>query len=200
MSIVTPTPQKSWDLPFPEPAPTKLIVPEARETRLSNGLTILHVESHQIPFVAFRFLAQTGAELDPPEKAGLAQMMTSLLTYGTSSRTETDIHTEADRLGASISAAASRTGMQVYGDVPLLGPNNLERFMDLFADVIRHPSFPEDALEKLRERRISETQKSKTITGGSRLAHTDGDSTATDSSPVPSWEPPRPYRFSRGKT
>jgi zinc protease len=161
MSITAPGNQKSWDLPFPEPAPTKLQVPPAKEVRLRNGLTIIHIESHQNPFVALRFLACTGAELDTPDKAGLAQMMTSMLTYGTHTRSEKDIQEEADILGGSISAAASRTGMQIYGDVPLLGPETLDRFLALFADLIRNPSFPEDAFEKLRQRRISETRRIK---------------------------------------
>jgi len=161
MSIQMPAGQKSWDLPFPEPAPTRLEVPPAQTTRLNNGLTIVHVESHQNPLVAMRFLIRTGAELDPADKAGLAQMTTSMLTYGTTSRSEKEIQEEADRLGGSIGAAASRTGMQVYGDVPLLGDGTLERFLALFADLVRNPSFPEAPFENLRQRRISDTRRIK---------------------------------------
>ncbi len=131
-----------------------LKVPAVREFHLDNGLTVLVFEAHEVPYAAYHFLVKTGALQDPEGKEGLAQMMATLLTYGTATRTEEQISQRIDALGASLSANASKTGMQVSGDIPTLDPAAVAEFRGIFAEVIRQPTFPEDAVRKVRTRLI----------------------------------------------
>ena len=44
-----------------------------------NGMTVLVLEQHFLPIVEIHALIKTGSAQDPPEKAGLANLVASLL-------------------------------------------------------------------------------------------------------------------------
>lgn len=138
--------------PLADVAP--LAVPPVQEFVLDNGLVVLVFENHQIPYAAFRFMAKSGSIQDPSDKAGLASMMTTLLTYGTKNFTEQQINDTIDGMGASLQASSSSQAIQVYGDVTTIQSANVESFFSIFSDVIRNPIFPEDAVEKVKKRQL----------------------------------------------
>jgi len=145
-----------------------LELPDVQRFTLDNGLTILVVENHQVPYAAFRLLFKTGSLQDPEGKEGLAKMTTSLLTYGTNQRSEDEINEQVDSLGASLGGATGRSNMQVYGDVTTVSKSNLRSFFDLMVDVVRNPTFPEDALDRMKKRTIGGLMAAKD--DNSRLA------------------------------
>lgn len=138
-----------------------LSLPPVKRITLENGLTILIVENHQVPYAAFRLLMKAGGLQDPIGKEGLARMATTLLTYGTASRTEDEINRKVDNLGASLGAFAAGSNMQVYGDVTTVNKENLKTFFDLMSDVVLNPVFPEDAVNRMRTRMIGGLAASK---------------------------------------
>ena len=48
-------------------------LPRPRETKLANGLTVLVLEQHKLPTVAFTLWVKTGALADPKDLAGTGQ-------------------------------------------------------------------------------------------------------------------------------
>ncbi len=147
------TPKESTVEPLTLPPVEKFVLP--------NGLTIMVLENHQVPHAAFRLLFKTGGIQDPEGKEGVARLATTLLTYGTQARTETEINEQVDFLGASLSAYAGRSNMQVYGDVTTVKKSNLKTFFDLLAEVALKPAYPQDALDRLRTRMIGGLQASR---------------------------------------
>jgi len=130
----------------------QLAVPPVEEIHLSNGLTILLIENHQVPYVAMRALARSGAlQEDIP---GTANMMSALMTYGTKTRSEDEISEEIDSMGATLGTTAGRTWLQVHGDVTTANPTHLKRFFELFSDVLLNPTFPVDAIDRVRKRKM----------------------------------------------
>ena len=81
---VWPTVSYSFDLVA---SPTGFHLPRATFHQLGNGLKIVVVERRSLPLVTLRLVVRAGAECDPPDKCGLAQMMANLLTTSTSQRT-----------------------------------------------------------------------------------------------------------------
>jgi zinc protease len=73
-----------------EIVPTKFVAP--------NGLTVVVLEQHFLPIVEVHALVKSGSAQDPPEKAGLANLVASLLDEGTTSRTSKQLY---DRLRPS---------------------------------------------------------------------------------------------------
>ncbi|HSA63335.1 MAG TPA: hypothetical protein VLE25_01480, partial [Nitrospira sp.] len=52
----------------------------------ANGMTVLVLEQHFLPIVEVHALVKSGSAQDPPDKAGLANLVASLLDEGTTSR------------------------------------------------------------------------------------------------------------------
>lgn len=81
-------------------------LPKPRETKLANGLTVLVLEQHKLPTVAFTLWVKTGALADPKELPGLAKATAEMLREGTSQRSSAQLAAEIDGLGASLGASA----------------------------------------------------------------------------------------------
>jgi len=129
-------------------APRPIKVPAATETTLSNGLSLVVVEDQRLPLVSFRLALRTGDAHDPKELPGLMDMMTGLLTEGTESKTSREIADEVARLGAALHAGAN-------SDHTTIAASSLATFSDnileLMADVVLRPSFPENEVELTRQ-------------------------------------------------
>jgi predicted Zn-dependent peptidase len=48
-------------------SPHPIIVPIARETVLSNGLTVVVVEDPRLPLISYRLALRVGSSYDPPK-------------------------------------------------------------------------------------------------------------------------------------
>ena len=138
-----------------------LELPDVQRFQLDNGLTILIVENHQVPYAAFRLLMKAGSLQDPDGKEGLAKLTTGLLTYGTQTKSEDEISKKVDFLGATLGAISGSSNMQVYGDITTVNKSNLKSFFDLMTDVVLNPVFPEDGLQRLRTRMVGALTASK---------------------------------------
>ena len=128
--------------------PHPITIPTPRETVLSNGLTVVVVEDNRLPLVSYRLAFRVGGAFDPPELPGLTDLLAGLLPEGTESRTSREIAEEVARMGASISAGAN-------SDYTIVAASALSQFNDrileLMADVVLHPSFPENEVELAKQ-------------------------------------------------
>ncbi|HEY8410288.1 MAG TPA: insulinase family protein, partial [Pyrinomonadaceae bacterium] len=126
--------------PAPLP-PRPIIIPAPRETVLANGLTIVVVEDHRLPLVNYRLAFRVGTAFDPPQIPGLTDLLAGLLPEGTESRTSREIAEEVARMGANLSAGAN-------SDYTIVAASALSKFneeiLDLMAEVVLQPSFPEN--------------------------------------------------------
>ena len=116
---------------------------------LDNGLTLLIVERHNLPIVKVSVGINAGSIVEPQEKAGLANLTASLLTEGTKNRTAGQISEEIEFVGGSVGASASDD--YVTASLSVL-KKDIDLGFDLLSDVLQNPSFPEDEINKKRER------------------------------------------------
>jgi len=135
------------DIKYPELPEFKIPSPEVYTTE--NGLTVFLMEDHELPLISVNAMIRTGADYDPADKVGLAQIVGQALREGgTKSMTGDAID---DYLGAR--AAFVETGMS--GDSGSAGMNCLaDDFDDVFAvfvDVLREPVFAEDKIELAKQ-------------------------------------------------
>lgn len=116
---------------------------------LENGLTLLVVERHNLPIVKITVGVNAGSLREPRDRAGLANLTAELLTSGTGKRTASEISEEIEFVGASLDAS----GGDDYVTVSLsVLKKDLNLGFDLLSDVIMNPIFPEDELNKKKER------------------------------------------------
>src|SRR5688572_28713209 len=102
-------------------APRPIVIPAARETVLSNGLTIVVVEDGRLPLISYRLAFRVGGAFDPPGLPGLTDLLAGLLPEGTESKTSREIAEEVARMGASLSAGAT-------SDYTIVGASALSQF------------------------------------------------------------------------
>jgi zinc protease len=128
--------------------PLPITIPTARETTLSNGLTLVVAEDSRLPLVSYRLAFRVGGAFDPPTLPGLTDLLAGLLPEGTESKTSKEIADEVARMGASLSAGAS-------SDYTIVAASALSQFnepiLDLVAEVILEPSFPENEVELAKQ-------------------------------------------------
>ncbi len=114
---------------------------------LDNGLTILVYENFAAQSVVIQGSLQVGSAYEPADKNGLASLTASALMRGTTTRDFTAIHEALEDVGADIGVGGGwyRTnisGKSLAEDLPTL--------LDVLADVLRNPTFPEAHVDRLR--------------------------------------------------
>lgn len=119
----------------------------------SNGMTVLVLEQHFLPIVEIHSLIKTGSAQDPPDKAGLANLVASLLDEGTTTRTSKQIAEQIDFVGGSLEVKASE-------DFTTASARVLKKDVDLgfalLADMLQHPAFHKQEFERIRTQILGE--------------------------------------------
>jgi zinc protease len=149
----------------PECTGTMLIVPEgeaASETqsrverisptrmiRLDNGLRVVLRRDTSSPLVAMQMYCLGGLVTEDPSNNGISNIMAELLLRGTQKRSAEEIARFFDSRGASIDAGSGNNTFYVRCDVL---KENFDEALDVFADVVQHPTFPADELDRIRPR------------------------------------------------
>ena len=142
--------------------------PDTTETELANGLKVVHAYVRSIPTVEMSLVFDAGFAADQLGALGLAKMTAEMLDEGTESMSSLEISDEATRLGARISASASLDTASV--SLSALS-ESLEESLDLLADVVLRPSFPQQELDRLKRLRVAGIQQelAQPFTVGLRL-------------------------------
>jgi len=151
-SAVTGTmPDEPWRAKAPAPqAQSKLSLPVAQSFKLSNGLTVLLVEQHQLPIVVAHILALSGSDVNPVNKPGLAAFTSEMLPEGTDRRTSLQVADDAAQIGTSLRALTA--GDDSVVDIRVLKPS-VDAAFDLLSDVVLHPKFDPAEIERVRKLR-----------------------------------------------
>jgi zinc protease len=138
--------------------PPELKLPKLQRATLSNGLKVILAERHEIPVADFWLQLDAGYAADQFASPGTASMTTALLDGGTQKRTALQISEEAALLGAEMRANSNLDTSFVFLSAL---KSNLDRSLELYADVILHPSFPESDFRRLQKQRIAAIQREK---------------------------------------
>lgn len=140
----------------PPPLPLEeLEFPSFEERMLDNGAEVLVVSQAEQPFVTVNLVVRSGTSSDPRNQVGVASMTAGLLTKGTESRSALEIAQAVDFIGASLTAGASTDWTSVT--LGVLTPD-LDRGLELMADVVMNPTFPQEELEILRQQTLTGLQ------------------------------------------
>lgn len=132
--------------------PHDLRLPALEEARLSNGLRVLVAERHEIPVVNLWLDVDAGYAADHSAAPGTARLVSSLLTGGTARRSALEISDELQMLGAQLSTGANLDLSTVYLSALKA---TLEESLDLFADVVLNPVFPQSDFERQKQLQLA---------------------------------------------
>jgi zinc protease len=139
--------------------PPQAKFPELQRATLSNGLKIVLAERHAVPLINFELLVDAGYAADQFSMQGAADLAMDMIDEGTKTRTALQINEELANLGARLSTSAN-LDMSSVSLSALKG--NLDKSLDLYADVILNPSFPKADFERLQKLQIAAIKREKT--------------------------------------
>ena len=132
--------------------------PALQRATLPNGLKLVLAERHATPLVNVTLQIDAGFASDQFAIPGTARLATDMLDEGTARRTALDISKELGLLGAELSTDADLDSSTVRLSSLT---STLDRALEIFADVVLNPSFPQDDFERLQKQRIAWIKQEK---------------------------------------
>lgn len=133
-------------------------LPEIEHMTLDNGLDVYVIEQHEVPVVSMRLVVPGGTLYETEETIGIANLTSSLLRKGTTNRTADEVSEEIDFIGGSLGAGAGDDA--IYATCKVLS-KHLDKGMELLADIMINPIFPEEEIEKQKDQFLGSIMQSK---------------------------------------
>ncbi len=135
-----------------------LKLPAYKKLKMKNGMTVFLLEKHQVPMVSFSVVVRAGSVADPAGKDGTASLTADLLRKGTKTRTADQISEDLDFIGARLGFSASDD--YTSGSAEFM-KKDVAQGMDLLADVLMNPTFPDAEVTKLIKQNLDGIKAAK---------------------------------------
>jgi len=135
-----------------------------RKLTLANGLRVLLQSNPATPTVSIQLYCLGGVLAENEQVNGISNLMAKASIRGTKSRTGGQIAEFFDSIGGSIEGGAGSNTLYYRAEVL---SENVREALEVFADVVLHPSFAEQAVEEVRKpildqiRRLEENWRSE---------------------------------------
>ena len=126
-----------------------IAIPNLHRLVLDNGITLIIVENKAADIISGRFfLKGAGTIVEPSNRAGLAHLVSAVMTKGTKNLSALDIAEKIESIGAGLGADASSDYFAlslktVSADFPIM--------LELLGEIMRSPVFPETEVELERK-------------------------------------------------
>jgi len=129
-----------------------LKLPALAERTLKNGLRIVVARKAGVPLVEARLAVPLCRGGDSGE-VGTRRLLANILLGGTSTRSALKIAEDLQSMGASLDTGADADDLSVYGSVLA---TQITPFLELMAEVVTGPTFPDDELSVQADRTAQE--------------------------------------------
>ncbi|MBM3983550.1 MAG: insulinase family protein [Planctomycetes bacterium] len=127
----------------------------AKKTVLPNGLTVITLEDHRLPVVVAALDVADVRLREPLDKLGVATLMGNLLEEGTTKHKGKEISALIENVGGSLSMSSGGGSLKVLTPDTDLG-------LGLLFECAQAPSFPAEALDRMREQQLSSIADAET--------------------------------------
>ncbi|HYR29866.1 MAG TPA: pitrilysin family protein [Thermoanaerobaculia bacterium] len=134
--------------PPPAGTPKAFAVPEIRRVDLPNGMKVRFVPYGSVPKATVRLVVQTGNADEAANEIWLSDLAASLIEQGTATRGPEQIAREVALMGGSLDVRTTTNQIIVESDV---FSESAPAAVNLIADVVRNPRFPESELARLKD-------------------------------------------------
>ncbi len=123
------------------------------EVELPGGLRLVTRIDRRLPVACATLALGAGCPSEPAEKAGLNSLLAECLLKGTATRSAAEVADAIEDLGGSISGSVGNNTLTLSArclaeDAPAM--------LALLADVLLHPSFPEEAVEAEKDAMLAD--------------------------------------------
>ncbi|WP_310098329.1 pitrilysin family protein [Sphingomonas sp. BE138] len=150
--------------PLPEVGQVaNLSFPTVERTRLSNGIEVVYANRSVVPITQAVLSFDAGVAADVADKLGTQQLTLNMMDEGAGKLNSIQIAEAGERLGASISSGSSADRTTLSLRVPSA---NLPAAADLWAQIARQPTFPEDELGRVKGQQVAQIAQELTSPQG----------------------------------
>ena len=119
-----------------------------KRTVLNSGMVLLTSEQRALPMVSIELLIDAGSRHEPANQAGLANLTSKLLTYGTQKRSAVQISETLDFMGASL---ATGCGEDVASVSMTILKKDLTAGLDLLTEILTQTNFPQAEIDRQKQ-------------------------------------------------
>jgi len=140
--------EKPWEkIKIPELNPIEL--PDYERVELDNGMVVYLAEDHEFPLVELSATIDVGSIYEPADKVGLADMTGEVMrSGGTTTRNGDDIDELVEARGLSVETWIGDNNGGAYLSAM---KEDTQLGLELLADILRNPAFPEDKIKLAKE-------------------------------------------------
>lgn len=115
---------------------------------LDNGLVLLTSEQRALPIVAIELLIDAGSRHESADQAGLANLTSKLLSFGTKRRNALQISETLDFIGAGLSTGASEN---VASMSMTILKKDLTTGLELLGEILTSSTFPQGEIDRQKQ-------------------------------------------------
>ena len=119
---------------------------------MSNGVVVLLYTNPYAQTAIVEGGLWAGVQHEAEDRSGLASFVAASLMRGTINRSFEQIYDEMEAVGAS---AGHSSGYQLCDFSAESLPEDLDLILDILADTLRHPTFPDEEIEKVRKEKLT---------------------------------------------
>lgn len=140
----------------PPPKPEALALPKIDRFTLKNGLDVIVVARKDLPVASFSVAVKAGGYDEEKAKTlGVAGFTASMLRRGTKTRSADQISSAIDFVGGSLDTDSSNESSVAVCSVLA---KDTRLCLDLLADILLRPSFPEAEMAEVRDQLLAALQ------------------------------------------
>jgi zinc protease len=137
----------------PDPEVT---IPTPWEESLSNGMKVWGIVQNELPLVQYSIIIDGGHMLDKVEKAGVANLVASMMNEGTKNKTPEELEEAIGLLGASIRVTSSNEDISL--EVSSMA-KNFEKTIALVQEILLEPRWDSEAFDLTKSRIINNLKR-----------------------------------------
>ncbi|MEO7028984.1 MAG: pitrilysin family protein [Acidobacteriaceae bacterium] len=143
---------QNWRKTVPVAGPARTFhLPVPKTFALSNGMKVYFVEDKALPVLSASVGVRAGSENNPVGQGGIATLTAAAMGEATETRDLTKLAEDQERIGTRVGVFASMDGA---GASMTVLTNHTTEGMELLADVVQHPAFKAEDVERLRKQRL----------------------------------------------
>jgi len=132
-------------------------LPDYKTFTLDNGLTVYLMEKKDVPLISFSAVFDGGVIKDA-STSGIASFTAEAIRFGTSSYSKSQIDSLFNFYGSNVSTYASTDYSGLYTQFM---KENTGTLLSVVKEIILTPSFPDDEIQKRKQRWIAEIDQAK---------------------------------------
>ncbi|HET6854936.1 MAG TPA: pitrilysin family protein [Pyrinomonadaceae bacterium] len=121
------------------------MIDEVKSTKLPNGIAVLTEHMPGLRSVTAGIWVRRGSRHETAELNGICHFIEHAVFKGTRHRSARDIAVETDRLGGNLDAYTTH---EMTGFTTKVADTSLAQAIDLLADIVSHPRFEQEDLER----------------------------------------------------